>query len=125
MMLAQTRHDISSEFVSLMTSVAENEGLANLVRRGDIGDELSADEAYRYERFTRGIMRYWENVHYQYRLGMYDESEFIKQRTAWKRYLARSKGGVAQWCSTRDQFSPEYQREMDELLTTFTCSAQQ
>jgi hypothetical protein len=34
MMRAQTRHDISSEFVSLMTSVAENEGLANLVRRG-------------------------------------------------------------------------------------------
>jgi len=122
MMRAQTRHDIASEFVGLMTAVAENADLANLVRRGDVGEELSPDEQYRYERFTRGVLRYWENVHYQYRLGMYDDSEFAKQTVAWASYLARSKGGVAQWCSTREQFSPEYQREMNELLTTFACT---
>ena len=125
MMRAQTRHDIASEFVGLMTAVAENAELANLVRRGDFGDELSADEQYRYERFTRGVFRYWENVHYQYRLGMYDDSEFAKQKVAWANYLARSEGGVAQWCSTRDQFSPEYQSEMNELLTTFGCTAKE
>jgi len=125
MMRAQTRHDIASEFVGLMTAVAENAELANLIRRGDFGDELSADELYRYERFTRGVFRYWENVHYQYRLGMYDDSEFGNQKVAWRSYLTRSKGGAAQWCSTREQFSPEYQREMNELLTTFGCAAEQ
>ena len=121
MMRAQTRHDIASEFVGLMTSVAENAELASLVRRGDSGAELSDDDQYRYERFTRGVLRYWEDVLYQYRLGMYDETEFAKQRLAWASYFARSKGGVAQWCATRDQFSAEYQRELNALLTTFVC----
>ena len=125
MMRAQTRHDISSEFVGIMISVANNEQLANLIRRGDLGEELTFDEQYRYERYTRGMFRYWENVHYQYRLGLYDELEFVKQRAAWQAYLARSKGGVARWCSVRDQFSPDYRREMDELLTTVTCRVEQ
>jgi hypothetical protein len=125
MMLAQTRHEIASEFIGLMTSVAENEQLAHLVRRGDAGDELSIDQQYRYERFTRAMFRYWEDVHYQYRLGLYDESEFVKQRVAWASYLARSEGGVAQWCASRDQFSPDFQREMNDLLTAFNCAAGQ
>lgn len=125
MMRAQTRHDISSEFVGLMMSVANNEQLANLIRRGDSGEYLTLDEEYRYERYTRGLFRYWENVHYQYRLGLYDELEFVKQRAAWQAYLARSKGGVARWCAARNQFSPEYRHEMDKLLTTNTCQAQQ
>jgi hypothetical protein len=121
MMRSQTRHDISSEFVGLMISVANNDQLANLIRRGDLGEELSPDELYRYERYTRGMFRYWENVHYQYRLGLYDELEFVRQRAAWQAYLARSKGGVAWWCGARDQFSADYRLEMDELLTTITC----
>ena len=123
MMQAQTRHDISSEFVGLMISVASDEQLANLVRRGDLGEDLSPDEQYRYERYTRGMFRYWENVHYQYRLGLYDELEFVKQRSAWQAYLVRSKGAVVRWCAARDQFSPEYRREMDQLLTTSSCGA--
>jgi hypothetical protein len=125
MMRAQTRHEIASEFVGLMTSVAENEQLAQLIRRGDAGDDLSIDEQYRYERFTRAVFRYWEDVHYQYRLGMYDESEFVKQRVAWASYFDRSKGGVAVWCAIRGQFSPDYQREMNDLLTTSNCAAGQ
>lgn len=121
MMRAQSRHDISSEFVGLMISVASNEQLANLIRRGDLSHELTPDEQYRYERYTRGMFRYWENVHYQYRLGMYDESEFIKQRAAWQTYFERSKGGVDRWCAARDQFSAEYQREIDDLLAAMSC----
>ena len=124
MMRAQTRHDVSSEFVGLMISVASDEQLANLIRRGDLGEELTPDEQYRYERYMRGMFRYWENVHYQYRLGLYDELEFVKQRAAWQAFMTRSKGGVARWCDARDQFSQEYRQEMDELLTTVSCPAE-
>lgn len=125
MMQAQTRHDISSEFVGLMISAASNGQLANLIRRGDLGEELSPDEQYRFERYTRGMFRYWENVHYQYRLGLYDEQEFVKQRAAWQAYFARSKGAVARWCAAHDQFSTEYRREMDELITPGSCVDEQ
>jgi hypothetical protein len=53
-----------------------------------------------------------------------NEKDRLRQDT-WQAYLARSTGGVARWCAARDQFSPEYRREMDDLLTTNTCPADQ
>jgi hypothetical protein len=118
---AQTRHDLSSDVVELFTQVAGNEQLASVRRRADAGELLTPDEAYQYALITRAFFRYWEDVHYQYRQGLYDEVEFSRQRDAWKAYAAESGALVAWWCRNRSQFSPEFVAEFDGILTVHQC----
>ena len=86
MMRAQTRNELSMGIVDLLMAEAENPQLASVNYRGNTGQELTSEERYQYERRTRAMFRYWENVHYQYRQGLYDEAEFSAQRTAWRRF---------------------------------------
>jgi len=119
---AQTRHDLSSDIVELFTQVAGNEQLASVRRRADAGELLTPDEAYQYALITRAFFRYWEDVHYQYRTGLYDETEFSRQRDAWKAYAAESGALVDWWCRNRSQFSPEFAAEFDGILTAHQCT---
>ena len=123
MMQAQTRAEVSTGIVELFETVAESEQLASLRRRADAGEQLSLDEAYRYAIITRAFFRYWENAHYQYRQGLYDDVEFQRQREAWKSYAATSPALVAFWCEHRAEFSPEFSREFDSVLTVRACRA--
>lgn len=119
---AQTRHDLSSDIVELFTQVAGNAQLASVRRRADSGEPLTPDETYQYDLITRAFFRYWEDVHYQFRQGLYDEVEFSRQRDAWQAYAGESAALVAWWCRNRSQFSPEFAEEFDGILTRYTCS---
>lgn len=121
MMRAQTRNELSTGIVDLFGLVAGNEQLASLRRRADAGEELTPDEAYQYAIVTRAFFRYWENVHYQSRQGLYDRVEFSRQREAWKSYAATSEALVSFWCENRGEFSPDFVREFDGVITTYTC----
>ena len=120
-MRAQTRNDLSVGIVDLFARVAENPELASLRRRADVGEELTPDETYQYEVITRAFFRYWENVHYQYRQGLYDASEFGRQREAWRHYAQSSPAVIRFWCAERSQFSPEFVSDFDELLPRDAC----
>ena len=121
-MRAQTRSELSTGIVDLFVSVAENPELASLRRRADReGEQLGPDEAYRYEILTRAFFRYWENVHYQYRQGLYDEIEFSRQREAWRSYAHESTALVQWWCTHRGGFSPQFAGEFDGLLPPPGC----
>lgn len=121
MMRAQTRNDLSAGIVELFIRVAENPQLASLRRRADAGETLTPDEAYQYAILTRGLFRYWENVHYQFRQGLYDEAEFSAQRDAWRSYAEASPALAAFWCENRVEFSPEFVREFDDLIPSGAC----
>ena len=118
---AQTRHDVSSGFVDFMKLLAQDGELASIRRRGDAGGELNIDEAYRYGAFTRGMFRYWEDVHYQARNGLYDTEEFLRQREAWRAHAGTSPGVVAWWCANRSQFSTEFAAEYTSLTPGQSC----
>jgi hypothetical protein len=120
-MRAQTRHELSAGIVDLFSRVAENPQLASLRRRADAGEELTPDEAYKYNVITRAFFRYWEDVHYQYRHHLYDDVEFARQRDAWKAYAKSSPVLVRFWCAERSQFSPEFVDEFDRLLPPGAC----
>ena len=82
MMRAQIRHDLAMGIVDLRQTPAENQQLANVLFRGNSGEELTPFEMYQFERFTNALFRYWEDVHYQYRVGLYDDAEFETQKEA-------------------------------------------
>ncbi len=104
-----------------MTLLAQDNELASIRRRGDAGEQLDVDEAYRYEAFTRGMFRYWENVHYQSRNDLYEEEEFRRQVEAWRAHAESSPGVVAWWCEYRAQFSDEFAAEYTALIPGQSC----
>lgn len=115
LMKAQTRTAISSELIGLLVSEATDESLLSAERRSNDGEELSADDRFRLDRISRAYFRYWENAHYQYRNGLYDETEFAGSREGWKYRLSRP-GVAASWCDSEKLYSPEFVAEIERLL---------
>jgi len=121
MMRAQTRHDLAMGIVDLLQTPANNEQLADVIYRANAGDEITPKEAFQFEIRTNALFRYWEDVHYQYREGLYDDIEFARQREAWKNSFANSRRQGAYWCRVRLLYSPEFMNEMDGLLGDNPC----
>ena len=115
LMKAQTRIEISSEVIGLLVSEATDEALVSAERRSNDGEELSREDRFRLDRISRAYFRYWENVHYQYRNGLYDEEEFRGSRAGLKWRLSRP-GVAAIWCDTEEQYSREFVAQIERLL---------
>jgi uncharacterized protein (TIGR02246 family) len=122
MVRAQTRHELSMGIVDLLQTAAANERLADVLLRAQSGDWLTATEQLQFQMRTNALFRYWEDVHYQYRAGLYDDVEFARQRGAWRASLAGSRLGQRYWCQVRSLYSPQFMAEMDSLLDP-ACSA--
>ena len=116
LMESQVRNQLSSEIVKMFSLIASDEDLANIRRRADEGDSLNADERYRYESMSRAIFRYWENVHFQYRKGLYDDEEFDYQMGSIERYFKYSKTLSDYWCDTRTEYSIQFRQELDKRI---------
>lgn len=122
MMRAQIRHELAMGIVNLLQTPANNDQLADVLFRGISGEELTPTELFQFELRTNALFRYWEDVHYQYRAGLYDDSEFERQRDAWRASLARSQLSVGYWCRVRLLYSPEFAKEMDSMLSDGRCN---
>ena len=121
MMRAQTRHDISQGIVELLLVPATDGELSDIMYRGKVGDELSPPERFRLNLRINALLRYWEDVHYQFRSGLYDEEEFVKQREAWRAALNNDAGIRTYWCDSRALYADAFSREMDALLAGDAC----
>jgi hypothetical protein len=91
LMRAQVRHELATTIVDLLNSSAGNSQLAGVLRRAGRG------------------------VHYQYRLGLYDEVEYERQKAAWKATFVNSVGFVHYWSQVRTLYSPRFASEIDGL----------
>lgn len=116
MMRAQIRHELSVGIVDLLLTPASSEQLADLMLRAQAGEALTLPELFQFQMRTNALFRYWEDVHYQYRIGLYDDSEFDRQKQAWKGYMANTPPGARYWCQVRNLYSEEFKNEMDSLL---------
>jgi hypothetical protein len=115
MMQAQTRAALSQETADDLFRFSETEGLAELWFRGAQGGELTDLEQLRFNQFVISRMRRQENVQYQFRMGLYDESEYEAQTNGWRRLYAMP-GVAAVFCERRSNFSPQYVAEIEDLM---------
>ncbi len=114
-MKAQTRHEMSQGVVDLLLTEATNPELNRILNRGLSGEEITGAELERLEIMMSAYFRYWEDVHYQYRAGLYDDSEFSRQKQSWANLLT-SRSALEYWCGVRDRHSEAFVMEMDSLL---------
>jgi hypothetical protein len=116
LMRAQVRHELASTIVELLNSSANNSQLADVLRRAGRGEQLTETEQLQFRLRSNALLRYWEDVHYQFRLGLYDEVEYSRQKAAWKATFASSVGFVNYWHEVRTLYSPRFASEIDGLL---------
>lgn len=118
---AQMRSEISGGIYDLLAMTANNEQLADLMMRADSGQPLTDAEYFQYSSRTRAMIRYFENVHYQYRVGLYDDAEFGRQKIAWANYLNGSARAPEIWCEYQHVVSAEFAAELNTLLDRDPC----
>jgi len=125
MIQAQTRNDIARQLSEYLSMLGSDSQLSSLVRRAETGEELSADEAHQQFLLFTANKRLWENIHYQYRHGMFEENEFEAERTAWRFLINRDRSFARNWCVTRANYSPEFVVELENLLEKDVCTITQ
>ncbi len=118
---AQTRNEMSQGLIAIILDLAGDAETASLILRGDNGEELSEVERARYENLTVAQLRYHENVYYQYKSGLYDETEYLAQREGWRNFVFQEIGLVEVFCTMRSGLSPAFVSEVEGLLTTYRC----
>jgi hypothetical protein len=121
LMRAQVRHELAGTIVELLNSWATNNQFATVLRKGSLGESLTPDEQVQFRLRCNALLRYWEDVHYQHRLGLYDDEEYSKQEAAWKQSFETGIGLVNYWCEMRTLYSPRFASEIDGLLPPPGC----
>jgi len=121
MMRAQTRNELSNNIIYLLSESAGNTELASIMQRAHVGDELTPVQFLQYMERQYAMYRYWENVHYQYRMGLYDDTEYAAHLEGWRRYINQSKAQADAWCSIRDVASEEFASDVNRLMTEYSC----
>jgi hypothetical protein len=113
---AQTRNEISTALISFLFEQATNPHLSEVIVRSNQGKELNETENAMYVARSEAIFRYWENVHYQYRKGMYDEVEYKNHLETMRVIVDRSPGLQRYWCVSENMFSRPFAAQMDKLI---------
>lgn len=90
MIRAQTRTTIAEGLTDYLMTVSMDERVTSVLIGGDAGEltapsaDASDIERRPYDILMTASISYYENVHYQYRMGLYDETEFAAQRDRWR-----------------------------------------
>ena len=113
---AQTRSSITDQILDINNSVLANPALLEAREKANADSPLTLDEQNILNVNMVNWLRHWENVHFQYRHGTYDESEYLAQRVAWHHQLAVSSFWRQRWPNMCGMFSPEFVAEVDSLI---------
>ncbi len=116
MMRAQTRDSMTTKQMIFSEWFATSRYAADVAIQGRNGiPETGTAESVSYRFMIHGILREWENSHYQYRQGLFDQVEFEPRKLRWK-FNMQSQGYREIWAETRETFSPEFRDEIDRIV---------
>src|SRR4029450_7461491 len=100
---------------------ADNPQLAEISTRANAGGELTPAERFQVQLRSGALLRIWEDEHYQYRMGLYDDEEFVHERNNWKGVLATNPAIREVWCRNSENYSAEFAADVNELLAPGAC----
>jgi len=121
MMRAQIRNEISRAELDMLASWSGNPALADAIVRANSGEELSPAEYFMVGARSETVLRLWQNIHYQYRQGLYDESEFDASIATFSRILSQHPSLMDTWCRTSTMYSVEFAEQLQSLLPDDSC----
>ena len=117
MMKTQTRNAITESILNFQFN-AQTSGLREVEEKANNDmSSLTADELRQLFQLYVSNLRLWENIHYQYRNGVFDEEEFAAERNSWRALGDRTPLLRAVYCQLkqRGSLSPAFVAELDKL----------
>ena len=115
MMKSQTRSEISRSISDMLLSQVSSPYIGVIAGSTPV-NEMSEADRFRFQNFQLAEFRIWENIHYQYRKGLYEDSEFTKEKEIWRKNVNQKKNRSI-YCQWRFAYSEAFVKEMDSLLT--------
>jgi len=116
MMRAQTRNSVAEMLIGLLETDYGDPEMAAVQVKHRSGQELTPIERYRFEMFQEGYWRYRENVHYQYRNGLYEEDEYLALQAVWLRDINTDPVRRAIYCERREHAPSPFTAEIDAAM---------
>jgi hypothetical protein len=115
MMRAQIRNEISRTVIDLAGAWADEE-MVELIARSRRGDSLTDTQEGRLQFFSNSLLRMYENIHYQYREGMFAEDEYTAVSNTIRRRLNTDPHLRNHFCDTKDGLSPAFVEAIEGWL---------
>ncbi len=118
---AQTRSSITDQALAMSNTIISTPELLDAEVKAAAtspivaGSPVQDKEQRLLFMYCMGWFRVWENHFYQYRLGTFDESEFLAYRNSWTEVLQIPLYRET-WEQIGSQFSPEFVAEIDSIL---------
>ena len=113
---AQTRNSVAEMLVILLGAEYGDQEMAEIQVKHSAGQSLTPVERFRFELLQWAYWRYRENVHYQYRNGLYDEDEYLALREVWLRDLDTDEMRRAIYCARRNESPRAFIVAMDAVM---------
>lgn len=121
MMRAQIRNELARGVSDFLPSIIDNREFADALARAGAGESLTATEDLQINTWYDLVFGYWQNVHYQYREGLYDESEFSRHTDAISAVLRENPRSYSYWCRERLHYSELFMEFIDDLFGGPSC----
>jgi len=118
---AQTRDSLSAKLMDWQMALATDLDVAELWRVGNNGRQEFSEprEWTAYTQLIQSSFRLWENEYYQYKVGLYNDSEIEPRLVRWKGALQRL--GMSQvWCLQRDAYAADFREILDSFVNEST-----
>ena len=115
---AQTRNSMTETIVGVQLALATNNELQTANRKLQAGETISAAEQSRLRNLQIAIFRIWENAHYQHRVGLYEDEEYLSQREVARNALNSLPLVREFWCGVGATMSPEFYEDISALMET-------
>lgn len=122
MMKSQTRNELARGVNELLASWYENPELLETIVKANRGEPLTDTEQLAETLRSEAAFRLWENVHYQYRQGLYEEVEFSGHLQTMHRVIEAQPSLVRYWCINRDMYSIPFAVEIDNIMAGSSCN---
>lgn len=116
MMRSQTRDSITEKQMEFYGWIATDRDLAevwNASFQGEFDDPV--DETM-YEFYLQGVMREWENSHYQFEQGLFSQDEFEARLNRWRRLFVNSQSAQDFWKQNRTTYASEFRAIVDGMV---------
>ena len=112
---AEIRNSLAESLTAMILNGANNSDLAEITLKAHAGETLTPIERYRFSQQENARMRLWENAHYQYRNGLFDESEWSAQLEAIRGFV-NDHPEREMWCARQLRQSASFVAEINSLL---------
>jgi len=117
LMRAQTRNELSRTVLDL-TQFSSREDVRQATHKANQGERLTWEEEQLVHSWATNTLRFWENMHYQYRQDLYEEQEFQANLADWRERLNGQSALRGEFCSNREQLSAAFFEAAEALLET-------